>query len=243
MRNWDCSTLSHPTRHKSLTVREFHDTGYWNSSGGQSKFSLLEMLSAEPQNVDSLSSTQVAWKTGRQAILQNQLPALVLWLFGSALVLSYYFLPSVQQGLDSLGRLKLQWGWKFSAISTGLFGGILPMCIAWIFGRSHRLDTFQDLHSLAYLISNTIFWSAKGVEIDCLYRGQAILLGSGLNWQTVITKTAIDQFLYVPAFGLLNVVLFYLWRDAGYSLKTPQGLFTAPCLAPSTVPAYAPGPP
>ena len=49
---------------------------------------------------------------------------------------------------------------------------------------------------------------SKGVEIDFVYRIQADLFGTELNWQTVFTKTAIDQLLYVPAFGL---VLQLLW--------------------------------
>ncbi|QDS97164.1 Mpv17/PMP22 family protein [Adhaeretor mobilis] len=177
-----------------------------------------------PHGTKSFSPLRVAWQTGRQAYIQNQLPILILWLFTIALVLGYFFLPSVQLGLEYVGRLKSDWGWKFSAVSTALFGGTIPVLAPWITGWLQRLHLRPCLPKLSYVVSSTLFWAFKGVEIDFLYRLQAALLGTELNCRTVIVKTAIDQLLYVPAFGLLNVVLFYLWRDADYSFDKLQKL-------------------
>jgi hypothetical protein len=180
------------------------------------------MNTENPHSTAPLSSLRVAWQAGRQALVHNRLPALLLWLFGLAIILGYCFLPSVHQGLDSVGRLKSRWGWRFSALSTAFFGGILPVLAPWILGKLQRLDVRPSLPKMACVVSSAVFWSVKGVEIDFLYRVQAAVLGTELNWQTVVTKTAIDQLLYVPAFGLVNVVLFYLWRDAGYTFKKFQ---------------------
>ena len=70
------------------------------------------------------------------------------------------------------------------------------------------------------IVSGTLLWAYKGLEIDLFYHFQAWLFGTTLNFQTIAIKTICDQFMMVPLFGIVNVVLFYLWRDCGYSFKT-----------------------
>ena len=60
---------------------------------------------------------------------------------------------------------------------------------------------------------------SKGIEIDWFYRVQSLMFGSNQQFSTVVTKTLVDQIIYVPAFGLVNVVLFVLWRDNDFSCR------------------------
>ena len=43
--------------------------------------------------------------------------------------------------------------------------------------------------------------------------------GDNADFLTVALKTIFDQFVYVPIFGLLNVILFLAWREADYSFS------------------------
>jgi hypothetical protein len=156
----------------------------------------------------------VAISTGWRAAKQNRIAAIALWLFGILLITGYFLVPTVHEFLESIGRLKTNWGWSFSAISTGMFGGLIPALLPWLL-RQPGART-----NLGLVVSGTLLWAYKGLEIDLFYHLQAWLFGTSLNFQTIAIKTICDQFVMVPLFGIVNVVLFYLWRDCGYSFKT-----------------------
>jgi hypothetical protein len=69
------------------------------------------------------------------------------------------------------------------------------------------------------LISNVIFWGYKGWEIDTFYRFQSWLFGNLTDFSTIAAKTIFDMVVFAPAIGLFNCVLFYIWRDHGYSFS------------------------
>jgi hypothetical protein len=146
---------------------------------------------------------------GLQAARRNRSPGIALWLFGCAIVAGYFLVPSVHEALNQVAQWKTRGGLWFSAASTALFGGLIPCLIQWMAGRPSRF-------AATYPLSSTLFWAAKGVEIDLLYRLQAICFGEGSGWSVIVVKTLVDQFVYVPWIGLLNVVLFYWWRDDGW---------------------------
>ena len=150
---------------------------------------------------------------GIAAARRNRSAGLALWTFGCVIIAGYFFVPAVRQMLDQVAEWKVRWGFLFSVLSTGLFGGLIPSLIQMLADRK------QPDAPRHYPISNTLFWGVKGIEIDLLYRIQAMLFGSGADWQTVGIKTMVDQFIYVPALGLPNVILFYLWRDCGYDCQ------------------------
>ena len=172
-------------------------------------------------NEDSIGDNpwRIAWKTGTQAVRRNRWAALVLWAFGSGIILGYLFVPPVHQALEQVGQLKTRWGWRFSAISTAVFGGALPVFFTWFAQRMESARANRTTNGLSYLCSNVIFWACKGVEIDFFYRFQAAIFGTTSTFETVFFKTAFDQLVYVPTIGLVNVILFYHWRDNGYSGK------------------------
>lgn len=115
--------------------------------------------------------------------------------------------------LASIGRVKEIYGWKFSLVSTGVFGGLIPALIAGLLRRN------GSEMSLGLIVSSTLLWAYKGVEIDFFYRLQAWLFGTTLDFETIAIKTVCDQLVMVPLFGMVNVVLFYVWRDCGYSVR------------------------
>ena len=153
----------------------------------------------------------MAWQTGRKAIVQNRLPAFFLWVFGITLIIGYYQSPAAASVLDALGEFRWQHGFLFSVLSTALFGGLIPAILPALLGRPEPPMNF------VYLFSATLFWAGKGLEIDLFYRLQARLFGETASMEMILCKTLVDQFLYVPLIGVVNIVLFYLWRENGFS--------------------------
>ena len=45
------------------------------------------------------------------------------------------------------------------------------------------------------------------------------MFGTALDVRTIAIKTVCDQLIMVPLFGMVNVVLFYVWREGGYSFS------------------------
>lgn len=136
-----------------------------------------------------------------------------MWCFGIALVSGYFCSPAVEQLLNELGQWKTHLGWKFSAISTAIFGGLIPAMVARLIQAPAQRPT------VGLVAANTLLWAYKGLEIDLFYRVQAWMFGTSLSLSTIIAKTICDQFIMVPLFGIVNVVLFFVWRESGYSLS------------------------
>jgi hypothetical protein len=161
----------------------------------------------------SSSPLQLAWRKGQDAAWQNRWPGLCLWLFGVALIAGYFYWQPVRAGLETLGDWKQRWGWVFSVCSTAFFGGLLPMFLPLAFGLKPP-KSFSFL-----LVTNCVFWAYKGLEVDWLYSAQAWLFGDDSSLMTVASKVFVDQLVYAPLVGLFNCVVFYVWRDNGFSLE------------------------
>lgn len=175
---------------------------------------------ADHTQAKTLDALKVAWTKGKKAAWENRWPGFWLWIFGVALIAGYYLVPQFRIVLESLGELKSRFGLLFSIFSTAIFGGLLPVVFPVLIGKS------PSKHGVwALLISNVAFWALKGIEIDLFYQFQAWMFGDNNDFRTIVTKVFVDQAFYAPFIGLFNCVLFYVWRDNGYSFgKTKQSL-------------------
>ena len=144
------------------------------------------------------------------AFRKNLLPGCVLWIFGVLLIVGYFHVDGVRSILNVTANLKETYGFLFSAISMGLFGGLIPAMVALAMGQIPRHRRFRDT---AFF---TFFWAYKGVEIDALYRIQAACFGSGTDFTTLTLKTVVDQFLYMPLIATVPLLVLYQWKDADY---------------------------
>lgn len=147
-----------------------------------------------------------------RAVKANLIPGLILQTFALAIILSYYGTESARSALDSVGRLKAEWGYLFSALSTALFGGLIPYLVLLATGRIARQ------RKLAEAVFYVFFWAYKGIEIDALYRLQACLFGAQASVAVVSIKVAVDQFIYNTFWGAPSQTAFFVWKDAGFSL-------------------------
>ncbi|MCC6580258.1 MAG: hypothetical protein IT440_07430 [Phycisphaeraceae bacterium] len=155
-----------------------------------------------------------SWRMGIGAAKANVLPATALWFVGLAAVLGYYMVPSMRQVMEQVATLKIHWGLWYALVAQAVVGGVVPLAIRVIQNRG-RLD-----FSLGYFLFFVAFWGVKGVEVDLLYRGQALLFGDNNHVLTLACKTIADQFVYAPIWGLPSILLPYIWADAGFSWTT-----------------------
>lgn len=154
-----------------------------------------------------------------QGMRFNLRPALVLQAFALAIVCGYVWSKPVKDALDVVGELKLRYGYAYSAVATCLFGGLVPYAVLTFAGRIPRQRRVAELAFYALL------WFWKGMEVDALYRTQAVWFGEGSNVATIALKTLVDQFGYVPLWAAPSQVLLFTWKDAGFSVTGMRAAF------------------
>ncbi len=145
------------------------------------------------------------------ALRQNFLPGLILQTFALLLVFGFFFVPAIHDYCQSIGALKVQYGYFFSALSTGFFGGLLPFLFLMLRGRVRRGQVLSV--GLFYVF----FWMWKGMEIDLLYRLQARWFGEEASAFVILKKVMVDQFGYNLFYAVLCVAVFNRWKDCGFS--------------------------
>ncbi len=144
---------------------------------------------------------------------RNLVPGFALQLLALMVVTLYGFWGPFRDGLEAVGELKRESGYLFSAVSTALFGGVIPFLVL-LFGG--RVPKGARLTTLAFYL---LFWVWKGVEVDAFYRAQAYLFGAEASLGVIAKKTLVDQFLYTPLWATPTQVMSFALLDAGFSRK------------------------
>ncbi|MGC4067720.1 MAG: hypothetical protein QM784_24335 [Polyangiaceae bacterium] len=140
------------------------------------------------------------------------LPGLALQACALLVVLGYVFVPEFHSALDSVGELKVRYGYLYSAIATAFFGGLVPFLYLRLSGKIAARVAHLEL------IFYIGFWLWKGMEVDALYRLQSTLFGDETTFRTIATKAFVDQFVYSPIWATPTQVIFFLYKDSGFSL-------------------------
>ena len=165
----------------------------------------------------SNSSRALVVRNIRQAFRENFKPALVLQGFAALLLFAYYSSPAVEATLTKLGDVKTDAGYLFSAVSTSLFGGVLPFLVTWLrlFAKDERYRNRRYLSRQFSFFA--LFWAFKGVEVDALYRLQAVMFGTDANFQTIAPKVAVDMFVYNPVYATASCIFAQQLADVDFS--------------------------
>jgi hypothetical protein len=148
---------------------------------------------------------------GLVGLRRNLVPGLVLQTCALVILIGYAWVPPFHTLLDSVGALKTRYGYAYSALSTALFGGFIPFVYLC---ATKQLPKGMRLAELAFYLG---FWVWKGVEVDALYRVQSSVFGSNSSLGTIASKVCVDQFAYNPLWAAPTQVVFFLWKDAGFS--------------------------
>ena len=153
------------------------------------------------------------------ALRHNLLPGIILQAIALGLVLAYFGWPAAEPVFDFFTELKNRYGLFYSLVATSIFGGVIPFLLLRLTGQIHG-------HAGREFIFYTVLWALKGVEVDLFYRLQNHMFGTGHDFMTVLSKTLVDQFLYVTFWAAPFLALIFLWKDQGFSLARARRKLT-----------------
>jgi hypothetical protein len=153
---------------------------------------------------------EAPWHIGLRGARANLVPGLILQAVALAIALAYYFYTPVREALENVSAFKEHYGFGYSIVATGIFGGVLPALYLRLQPATRHRYTLAQAGAL------TLFWAYKGLEVDLWYRVLAHVVGSDNSAATVVQKMLLDQFVYCPAFAVPLTVLFYAWVETGF---------------------------
>lgn len=155
------------------------------------------------------------------ALKKNLLPGLVLQLFAASILLIYFFVPASKPVFILFGELKRTYGFGYSFIATALFGGLVPFLYLLL---TKSLTPNRNIVGL--LVFYVVFWGLKGMEVDFFYRLQADWFGTGNDVKTIVTKMAVDQFLYSALWAAPSITVVYLWMESNWNVTEAKQALT-----------------
>lgn len=162
------------------------------------------------------------WRAGLRGARANLLPGLALQVVALAVVIAYYWHAPTRAALEVLRAWRVETGFVYGIVSTGLFGGMLP----FLYLRLNPLTRVARPWSQGAML--TAFWCYKGLEIDVLYRVLAHVVGEGHDAGTIVVKTLLDLFIYGPLIAVPPTVVVYQWCALDYDRRAVWSDFRAP---------------
>ena len=165
---------------------------------------------------------EAPWHAGLRSARANLVPGLILQAFALAVVLGYYFHGPTREWFTSLARLRNDTGVFFGIISTGLFGGLLPLLYLKAAPSTRAFVSWKGGAAL------TAFWSYKGLEITLWYAFMAWSIGEGVDVRTIAGKSILDQFVYCPIIAIPFTAIVYLWVETRFDTRAVVADLRAP---------------
>lgn len=157
--------------------------------------------------------TEAPWAAGWRSAKANLLPGFILQLFALSLVLAYYFHAPTRAWCEKLSAIRQEEGFLFSIVSTAIFGGVLPGLYLKLNPATRNRYDFKQL---AFLVG---LWAYRGFEVDLFYSLLAKFVGAVASPGVVVTKMAIDQFVYSPLIAVPVSYFAYFWCDSHFNTK------------------------
>lgn len=151
------------------------------------------------------------------AIKQNLKPGLVLQTFAGIIVALYFFVPAAKPAFNFFAELKQQHGLLYSAISTSIFGGLIPFLYLY-YSRSFKTDQPIKLLFVFYIL----YWAYKGIEVDSFYQFQSYIFGTESDFKTLATKVLVDQFIYSALWAAPSISIIYLWIECNFNWQATR---------------------
>jgi hypothetical protein len=148
----------------------------------------------------------------KHALKQNLVAGVSLQLFAILLAVAYFNWSAALPVFNFFADLKASYGWRYSMVSTALFGGLIPFLVLAFTGNIGK--NWRPI-----LLFYVCYWAYKGVEVDWLYTWQGIWFGNDTQWSTLLKKTFVDQFVYGTFWAAPSMAIPYLWKECGFNFS------------------------
>ena len=148
-------------------------------------------------------------RVGLEAAKANRIPLAVLWSLATALVLGYYFVPGVAAALEPLRRFQVEGGWFAAFLNRFFFCSVLPGVFVFL------VSAIRPRRPLLTMLVQSVWCGGWGIVCCWFYGFQCWLFGDGIDFVTLLEKTAVNQFLWTPLCiaPVNSVFFFWLGRD------------------------------
>jgi hypothetical protein len=147
------------------------------------------------------------WRLGLAGARANIVPGICLQIFALAILGAYYLHAPSRAALERIATFRIEVGVPFDAVSTALFGAVIPFLVLKLRPSS------RARYNLPQMAVITAFWAYKGVEVSYFYKFQAWLFGEGHSATTIVLKTLADQYVYCPIVAIPVTWLVYTWAE------------------------------
>jgi len=152
-----------------------------------------------------------AVRIGLASARANALPMVVLWTLAALTVLAYSSVPAVHSMCESIARWQRAEGWQSAFVSKAVMCGLLP----GVFLAS--IPSLRPSRLTLTVLSLFVWNGVWGVICDWFFRLQSRCFGSDASLQTLLFKTAVDQFVLTPLFIAPSSAVFFFWMGRDFS--------------------------
>lgn len=156
-----------------------------------------------------------------QSARANFLPGLVLQVLLVGFLFLYLTHGGTQNFLGIVAETKQQAGFLFAFLSYVFAGAVLPEMLRVVLFQKGR---FTRANAWSFVTSAPM-WGCVGMLVDLLYRLQNMWFGTGNDWQTLVLKVSVDQFIFSPFICNLLIVAYFMWRDAKFTASVWQKIW------------------
>ena len=160
----------------------------------------------------SKSPFQIGWESAKA----NVVPMIVLSCLTLAIVVGYYNVPVIAQGLNPLAAWQNEWGWMAAFVNRSVFCVLLPGL--FILPRTG----LRPERPYAVLLGQMCWGGVCGVMTDWMFTLNAYLFGTGVDLLTLCIKTAVCQFAWTPLFFIPAGAVVYFWLGHGLSVDAAR---------------------
>jgi hypothetical protein len=169
------------------------------------------------------------WQAYGRAFLLIQAVALVAFA-------CYFAFPGFREATAVAAAWKEEGGMWFSALAAMMFGGVIPELLKWKL-RPPGLPAPR----FSELVHQVSIFGIGGVMVDGFYALQARWFGDAAGWDVVLLKILVDQGLYSLFVANPIAVVWFLWREQGYSLSATWRACCWPLLKARTLQIWTTG--
>lgn len=136
-------------------------------------------------------------------------PMLALWCAAAGMSIAYLAVPTFATCLEPVRLFQQAHGWLAAGAGRIVFCGLIPGVFLAL------VPALRPRRLLATLTAQVVWCAFWGIVCDAVFRLQNAFVGADHALDTVLVKTAIDQFVFTPlVIAPANAVFFfYLARD------------------------------
>lgn len=159
-------------------------------------------------------------RIGVESVKANAVPMAILWALAGVLVFGYYFVSWVPGTLEPLASWQCQCGWTASFLNRFIFCGVIPGVFMLAMG------SLAVRFPLSAVCVQTIWSGICGVVSGWMFTLHAYWVGTGIDFLTLATKAALQQFVWTPFFFIPVGALIYYWIGHDFAFKSFRAVMT-----------------